>query len=173
MLKLWGILLILTVSSLWGWDKSLACRRYTGFLQELLLGLEILETEVQFRQSSLKEAFARTADILQDKSPGLLFREAAVYLTKQPDALPEEGLQQGIAAVSFLIPRGEPLVSYLESFALALGKGDLKAQEQVFSLLRQQIGQCLEGALKKQDSEEKLWRYLGICGGAVFVILLI
>ncbi|MEA4891816.1 MAG: stage III sporulation protein AB [Peptococcaceae bacterium] len=173
MLKLLGMILILAASSLLGLSKSRVYGQYAAFLQELLFGLEVLETEVQYRQSSLGEGFIRTGLALSGKDAGRLFDRAAEYLACHREALPQEGLLEGVAAVADRIPAGQPLKAHLEGFALTLGKGDLKAQQQVFALLRVQIGQCLEGALKRQEKEEKLWRYLGVCSGIVFVILLV
>lgn len=173
MLKLLGTILIIGATGLWGLGRSRVYGQYAGFLQDLLFGLEALETEVRYRQSSLEEGFLRVGALMSGRSAARLFIGATQYLESHREALPQEGLLAGIDQSRELIPAGEPLRAYLESFALSIGKGDLKAQQQVFALLRGQISQCLAGALKRQEKEEKLWRYLGFSGGVVIVILLV
>jgi stage III sporulation protein AB len=173
MLKYGGIALILTAGGLLGWLKGREYSDYTALLHGLATALEVLETEVRYKQNPLVQAFAATGRGVAEQRAAGLFLRAAAYLREQPQTLPDEGWEQGIAAIHRYIPRGEPLVQQLQSFGRALGRTDLATQETLFALLRRQVGQCLERAAARQEKEGRLWQYLGVSGSIILIIMLL
>jgi stage III sporulation protein AB len=173
MLKGIGVIFILGSCGSLGLIKAFELKAYCSLLQELLLALELLETEVQYRQNPLVLAFAEVGQRLNPHGAGVLFCKAAEYLQLQPDQLPATGWNYGVEALAKQIPSSSLLRDFLLSFGQGLGRSDLASQAKLFNLLRQQLKQCLTQAQSQRQQEERMWQYLGFGAGTGLILLLL
>lgn len=63
-------------------------------------------------------------------------------------------------------------IELLEGFGAGFGASDTQGQIAHFSLYENLVSAALEEAKKERDGKSKLYRMLGVCGGAAAAILL-
>jgi len=173
MLKSFGVLFIFTGCGGLGLMKASELKKHCSFLQDLLLAVELLETEIQFRQNPLPVAFEEVEKALKPQDVSLLFGKAAAYLKNNPEQLPAVGWAYGVEEIAGIVPLNSLLKECLISFGQGLGMSDRSSQVRLFEVLKTQIREALEQAQNKRQKEERMWQYLGFAAGAGLVLLLL
>lgn len=170
--KLAGSLCIMAAAVLFGESKARTLVRRVGELEQFQRSLKLLTVEISYSRALLPYAFQSVARRL--KPPlGDLYRTAAGALLNGDERSAAEIWEEALAAVQprcSLTAADREIVSGL---GVSLGVSDQRGQLKQIGLTLQRLEIALEEAREQRRRNEKMWRYLGLAGGAALVILLL
>ena len=172
MLKLIFLLMIFITSSYLGFIYGETFRKRHNQLKEILKGLSILEGEVISGSTPLPEAL----DSISFKVRYPLNK----VIEKVKDRLIDgdvESVYEGFIE-EFLVLEDEFYLNdsdkrILEDFFKSLGDSGVYGQKKIFDLAIEEIKLNIEEANDISKKNTKLYRYLGVCFGAMVTIFLI
>lgn len=172
MLKLVFIICIFVISTYVGFAYGETFRRRQEELKEILKGLTILENEIVYGATPLPEALEKLACKLRE--PSRIFVEAVTKRLIKGDV---ESVYQGVLKefnvleTKFYLYEEDKKV--MGDFFKSLGESGIYGQEKIFSLAIEGIKINLKEADEFAKKNVKLYRYLGICFGAMISIFMI
>jgi stage III sporulation protein AB len=139
-------------------------------LRSLQVGLQMLETEINYTGTSLPEALERVAARLDEPIASLFRRAAEDFLQGDGDpfAYVWEDVWQGARDLLALSSQDGEI---LQNLGQVIGRSDLDDQLKHLSLIRAQLHQEERAAIEERDRNVKLWNYLGFAGGLALVLL--
>lgn len=167
-----GSLCIVAAGMIFGESKARALGRRVRELEQFQRSLKLLEIEISFSRTLLPHAFQAVGRQLE---PPLkeLYRAAAGKLTAGEERSAREIWEDALAGVypqTFLTAADREIISGL---GVSLGVSDQEGQLEQIGITRQRLELALETAREQRKRNEKMWRYLGLAGGAALVILLL
>lgn len=170
-LKLSGAILIITAAYLYGNNVSAAFRQRVRCLEELLMSLEMLQSEIGHGLTPLPEAFLNLGKRMNDPA-GSLFLETAQYMKLNRGLSARECWMKALKKNFLEMEYMKKDLHLLERFGRVWGKGDKKGQLAQVALMQESLRQALAEAREEQAKNGKIWRYLGLMGGITVVIFL-
>ncbi|USG63652.1 stage III sporulation protein SpoIIIAB [Brevibacillus ruminantium] len=171
MVKLIGAVLILFSASMVGWQIG----RFYAFrpvqLRALLVGLQMLETEIVYGLTPLYRALMKVGDRIPAEV-GQIFHTAAGSLQEEKAQNVEEALGIGIQThwSSTALKKQERDV--LKSLGQVLGSSDREDQQKHLRLAVTHLRGLEEEARAEQNRYEKMYKSLGFLCGLLVVILM-
>lgn len=170
MLKLLGALLLIGAGTGFGLLKARRLADRPAQIRRLVRMLNQLETEIAFGYTPLPEALARIGRHGADPLAAL-FREAAGRLKEGERAVADAwGQAVENAWGRTAMKRGEKEV--LLTLGHTLGATDRDDQARHLRLAVKQLETLEPDAAEEQRKYEKMWKSLGILGGALIAVLL-
>lgn len=171
-LKLVGAALVLLASGAFGFIVAGIYSRRPAELRSFAAGLELLETEISYALTPLPMALANAATSLRGPA-ARLFAYVARRLANGPGDTAAEVWQRGIARVwpRTALTAGDRDI--LWALGAHLGVSDREDQVKHLALARQRLSAACTEADAQAAKDGKLWRSLGILGGAAIVLVLI
>lgn len=172
MLKAIGAILILLSSSTAGYYFSMVDRFRIEELRQMRRALTILKGEISFSSAPLAEAFKEAAERVGGAT-ALIFEEYAQNLAKKRGGsashIWKEVLEQTGKDTYF---DKEDLDAFL-SFGRALGYLDRDQQCRQIDLTLSYIDKTEEILLAKSAKSTKIYRSMGVLGGALLTVVLL
>jgi len=172
MLKLIIGISILIISTYIGFAYGETFRRRKDELKEILKALTILENDIVYGTTPLPEAFVNLSDKVC--KPLSNFIEAIANRLIKGDV---ESVYEGVIEEFALIENEFYLYTQdkkiMADFFKSLGDLGVYGQEKMFSLAIEGIKMNLKDADESAKKNVKLYRYLGICFGAMIIIFII
>lgn len=170
-LKWSGAVIIVLSTTLLGF--SLARRNYQRLreLRDLQTSFQMLSAEITYRASPVPQAFQEIATRVEEPVSSF-FREAGEMLGERGEKGLKEVWGEGVAGVfprTSLDARDRDLLISVGHF---LGVADQEHQQKQLALFLHQLKESEREALRLLGKNEKMWKYLGILGGLMLVILL-
>ncbi|NLW55606.1 MAG: hypothetical protein GX050_03105 [Firmicutes bacterium] len=166
-----GAILVFVAGTVVGWLYSLLLQKRVKILCSLIQCFQWLETEVGYADVTLAEAFGRIGRRV-DPETGMLFSSFAAELNEERGLTAAEAWQQSLAACrDRLTLQGEDW-AVLEDFGHTLGSTDREHQLNAIRQTLEKLKLQAEAAAAFRKNNERLYRYLGMAGGALIVILL-
>ncbi|HQD51886.1 MAG TPA: stage III sporulation protein AB [Bacillota bacterium] len=170
--KLAGSLCIMAAAATFGESKARALTLRVKQLEQFQRSLKLLSVEISFNRALLPYAFQAVARQLE---PPLdeLYGAAAANLLAGDERSAKEIWDSAVAEMyprSSLTPADREIVA---SLGVSLGVSDQEGQLKQVGLTLQHLEIALETAREQRQRNEKMWRYLGLAGGATLVILLL
>lgn len=170
-MKLLGAGLVLMASGLLGVSVAGWYAQRTRQLRGLLLGLHVLETEITHAVLELPAALDRTAQVLE--SPVCdLFRQAALLMRQHPDWPGPVAWRRALGHIRRRLALRDDELAALQEVGVRLGLSSAPDQARYLRLVQNRLQHYLEQAEKDQQVGVRLWRYLGLGGGLMVVLLL-
>lgn len=163
--------LVIFASSMTGFSVARSYRERPRHLRAMQSVLQGLATEISYGATPLPEAFAHLGRTSQRPVADLFF--AAEETLRQPGSTANEAWQRGLerlAAGSALLKSDLSILSQLGS---QLGLSDRQDQERHLLLAVQQLAREESRAEEARQSNERMWRYLGVLSGILLVIVLL
>ena len=172
MLKIIFIIGIFIISTYIGFAYGETFRRRQDELKEILKGLTILENDIVYGTTPLPEAFHKLSNKLGE--PSSLFVKAITDRLIKGDV---ESVYEGAIKEFTLLENKFYLYDddkkIMGDFFKSLGESGVYGQEKIFSLTIEGIKMNLREADEFAKKNIKLYRYLGICLGAMITIFII
>lgn len=172
MLKLTFILSIFLISTYVGFAYGETFRRRQDELKEILKGLTILENDIVYGATPLPEALDKLSHKLCEPSK-LLVKAVTNRLTKGDVESVYEGVKKEFTLLESKFYLYEEDKKIMQDFFKSLGESGIYGQEKIFSLAIEGIKINLREADEFAKKNIKLYRYLGICFGAMISIFII
>ena len=152
-----------------GFSAAAAGKREARILQELLTAVRFMESELQYKLSTLPDLCRHTGNV----SAGVI-REIFWNLARELDwqAEPDAaGCMVEALEKSHSLPQNVRLL-FLQLGA-SLGQFDLSGQLKELEHVRASCENALQASLENQEPRLRSYRTLGICTGAALAILLL
>ena len=172
MLKLVFITCIFVISTYIGFAYGETFRRRQEELKEILKGLTILENEVVYGATPLPEALEKLACKLREPS-SILVEAVTERLIKGDVESVYHGVLKEFNVLENKFYLYEEDKKVMGDFFKSLGESGVYGQEKIFSLAIEGIKINLIEADEFAKKNVKLYRYLGICFGAMISIFMI
>ena len=167
--RMLGAIFILCGCGWFGFAMASACRAEENNLRQLIRGLEWMEYELQFRQTSLPLLFGHGGNVLSGPLRGLFFQmQTRLEVGDFPDA--------GVCMEAVLREyRGLPenLRQRLYELGQLLGQFDLTGQVESLRSLRAQCEENRKELSSNRDTRLRSYETLGLCTGAALAVLLL
>ncbi len=171
MIKIIGVCLILLATSMTGFQFARALRLRAQQLRQWQSALTILESEIMYGQTPLREATQRIST--QIPMPvARFFMLLSDNLERQTDGMStiyENALQHYMETVTLSAAEFE----IIRQFGATLGKHDRFAQQQQIQITITHLARIEKEAVLRQQSYEKMTQYLGVLSGLLIVMLLL
>lgn len=172
MLKIIFAVCIFLISSYIGFSYGETYRKRQNQLKEILKALTILESYIVYGTTPLPEALENLSHKTGD--PIRKFINAITDRLIKGDV---ESVYEGVLEEFVLLENEFYLHNedkkVMEDFFKSLGESGVYGQDKIFSLAIDNIKINLQEADENAKKNIKLYRYLGVCFGAMIVIFLI
>ena len=169
-MKLIGAFLVIAAGGMAGWVYSALLKKRLTILRGLIQSFQWLETEIGYASLPLGEAFLRISTRVPEEIR-LLFTTFTTGLNSRAGLTADEAWQQSLTEHREALPLKAEDWALLADFGRTLGTTDRENQvtaiRQTLERLKHQAGDAEEEYRKN----ERLYRYLGIAGGALVVLL--
>ena len=169
MLKVIGAIMIVTGCGSFGFKLAADYIREERFIKQLIIILNFMECELQYRMSPLPELCNKASELSTGMLSGVL-----LSLKNEMEAQISPDAEQCMRAVLFKY-KNIPLESarLLERFGRSLGRFDLKGQIKGITDIREECEMLLNSLGEHKESSLRSYRTLALCAGAALVILFI
>ncbi len=167
-IKLLGAVLTFAACAYVGFSRAAAYTKSERQLQQLILALEFMQRELEFRMPPLGELCALTAG--QISGP---LRTVFLHLSRQLDGqvLPqvEQCMEQALQNAKLT----DAVKANLHLLGKNMGRFDLQGQLSGLAAVKALASRDLSGILSHRDENIRFCRTLALCAGAALVILFI
>lgn len=172
MLKVILIIVIFTLCSTVGYIYGDSFRKRFQHLKESYKGITLLQNQVIYNNTPLPEALEDVANKM--KAPmGDLLNTVANRLSKGVNGDVYSNFSEVYKKVERDFYFENEDKSILEDFLKSLGDSGVYGQEKIFRLTLENLRVNIDEASELAKKNTKLYRYLGICLGAMISIFLL
>lgn len=166
-----GAALVLAAAAAAGFVVAGSYTQRVALLQALHGALTMLLTEIRYGAVPLPEALARVARH-GPPAAAALFAEAARTLSGPAPMTAADAWRRSVAAQRRRWALTADDEAVLQELAPYLGQTFADDQERHLRLAMARLARQQQEAAAEAAAQSRLWRYLGVCGGALLVLLL-
>lgn len=172
MVKIIIIIIVLCISSLIGFLYGEMYRKRPLDLKECYKAIMFLQNEVIFNNTPLPDGLIEIGEKLREPYSDLLLK-VGEDLIKGNEIGVLEAFEKAfkIYEKDFYMQKEDKKI--ISEFLLSLGSSFIYGQEKVFKLCLENLKINIEEADTLAKKNTKLYRYLGVCIGAMIAILII
>lgn len=170
MIKLLGSIVIVGVTTLFGFELSNRLRRRSKQIRYLKMALESLETEIVFAMTPLAEACKRVSDQIPDHTVASFFQTIGLKLSKE-ESLVTDIWQSVLEKWKEETDLKDSEINILKQFGQTLGQQDLENQRKQIRLAISYFDQEENQALEAQQKYDSMYKSLGFLAG-IFIVLI-
>ncbi|WP_055667681.1 stage III sporulation protein SpoIIIAB [Desnuesiella massiliensis] len=172
MLRLFGLLLIFIACTLTGFFYAESLRKRSLELKELERTLVQLKNEIMFLHSPLPEALKKIGE--RSKEPfSLLYIRISSYLEEGTCNSVFEATVKSLEDYKDILYLIKEDIEIIKDFSKNLGDLDRNFQINIFEMTLERVAMQIKDSEITAQNNIKLYRYLGLCIGALVVIFLI
>lgn len=166
-----GALIVISMTTIIGFEKSNQFNKRPRHIRQLKNALQILEAEIIYSQSSLREAFNTISK--QIPTPLNLFFQNLEGDMERDDFELNHAWTVGVNQLLVDSSLGKNEAEILKQFGRTLGQHDFIQQQKHIKLTLHHLERELEESRAEQLKYSKLSKSLGILSGLFIVLLLI
>ena len=172
MLKLIFIISILIISTYIGFAYGEGFRKRQYELKEILKALTILENDIVYGTTPLPEALENLSSKVSKPLNNFINAVTKRLIKGDVESVHEGALEEFTLFESefYLYDEDKKIMA---DFFRSLGASGVYGQEKIFSLAIEGIKINLKDADESAKKNVKLYRYLGVCFGAMIIIFII
>ena len=168
-MKIIGAVLIVAACGGFGFMVAISHRKEEKSLRELLLLLDYMECELQYRLTPLPMLCRQAAE-----EGSTQIHRAFMYLSQE---LEQQVSPDVCRCMSAALIKSKELPRFTHKAMLmlghSLGRFDLDGQLKGLAFVRQQCSQDLDKLCRNKDARLRSYQTLGLCAGAAMAILLV
>ncbi len=170
--KTGGAIFIMAAAGGLGESKARRLGQRVKELESFQQSLKLLSAEVVYDHCLLTRAFRRISG--QGISPVKdIYEKAAEMLESGRDISARQAWEGALKEVSSSTCYKERDLEVIETLGISLGENRKEGQLTQIELVLKRLEFVLQEAREDQSRNERMWRYLGLLGGAALVILLL
>jgi len=170
--KLGGAICIMAAAMWLGESKARSLGLRVRQLQQFQQSLKLLAAEVAYVNSILPLAFQKVSR--QTGFPAKeIYSTAAGILSTRDDLTAQEAWESALSQVSPKTCYTGLDLEVIKGLGVSLGESQKEGQLTQIELTLKRLEFALHEAQEDKSRNEKMWRYLGLLGGAALVILLL
>lgn len=170
--KLCGALCVVSSCYLWGEFKARSFTVHLQQLQQFRQALNLLSAEISYTGTPLPTAFKNISARIGG-AVGSIFEGAAEQILAGGDISAGEAWRRAIGEVFPRLFISQDDRRIIEQLGASLGMVDREGQIKQIRLVLSLLEDALQHAHEKRQRNERMWRYLGLLGGLVLVIIFI
>lgn len=170
-IKLFGGLLIIVSASLMGVIKASVYKNRANELRDLVLILQLLETEICYMSNILRDALLNCSRAKNDSKASIFFKSAAEFLANREMTSAEawdKSVRDNLKCTSLKDEDTEILLGLGATLGTSDYEGQLKNIRFIIKQLEVQISKADADCIKYQD----MYRKLGFLSGIAAVVIL-
>lgn len=171
-LKLAGSLLIILAGTSIGWKAAQRFSDRPRQIRQVINCLASLKSYMNYAALPLPEALrlctGNTEGVIRD-----IFQNMSFVLEENGWLTPQEAMTQTISSLEEKLALETPELEALRLLSSNLGSVDQTEQEKFLQVVQNQLLQLEEEALQLRERNVKMYRYLGVCGSLMVVIVLL
>ncbi len=165
-----GAILILLACGFMGLTVARSYISRAENIKQLMIMLQLLETEISYARTALPEACARISTQLAGTVGGFL-AEVSAYLHAHPGQPFSTAWRVGLVYLRAQgIPQG--VLSDLDILGEALGVSGVEDQRRHLQVTRLRLQEAYRLAEEEWRTNYKLWSYLGFAAGLLILLLI-
>jgi len=165
-----GALLVIAGGGLAGWVYSTLLKKRLTLLEALIQAFQWLETEIGYASVPLGEAFTTISGRAQEKVKPI-FGAFTAGLNSRAGLTADEAWQLSLEQNREALPLIAEDWAILADFGRTLGTTDREHQVTAIRRTYERLKHQAAGAEEEYKKNERLYRYLGIAGGALVVLI--
>lgn len=169
--KIGGALLIILSTSFMGFSFASRYQKRVKELRELQMAFQMLSSEIGYTATLLPDALGEIGRRVREPVSNFFLEGAGLLGECQGKGLEEIWMESvnNVFPGTCLDDKDKDLLLSVSSF---LGTADQAHQEKQIKLLINQLKQSEKEAWESLQKNERMWKYLGVSGGLMLVILL-
>lgn len=171
MIKAIGMFLTLTACGSMGMTWAGVYEKRPKHLAALDSALQLLETEIIYGATPLKDAMASVSQSCEPAISGL-FKHTALELSKMEGVTAGEAWSQAVTAFQQESVLNDSDFKILKRFGASLGISDREDQAKHLELTRSQLKLAAAQAESAAKKNSSMFRYIGFLGGLFLVLIL-
>ena len=169
-LKLAGGIFVATASLMNGYLARQGLRQRRRTLEQLRLGLELLQGEMELRMASLPELFEAAGNQLGG-AVGEFFTGTAVHMAAVTGRPLQTAIRLQLETTPLPLSREENAM--LLELAGALGRYDLGGQARALELYKRRMERQVETLRAQEQQKGRAYAAASVCGGLALILLLL
>ncbi len=169
-MKMIGALLVIAAGGMAGWVYSALLKKRLTLLEAFIQSFQWLETEIGYASVPLGEAFTGISARAPEEIK-LIFTTFVAELNGQAGLTADEAWQKTLDRNREALPLKEGDWALLANFGRTLGATDREHQVTAIRRTLDRLKHQASGAEEEWKKNERLYRYLGIAGGALVVLI--
>lgn len=158
--------------TIYGFRYASILSKRVNELRDLEKAVMILENEITYTYTEVPEAFLKISNEIESNLC-LVFRKAHKNLISNMYGDVFEAIDEALKHEEDNLDLNKKDKNILLQLCKSLGQWDVQAHKNIFKLSMKNINDQIEEAAKKEKTEGKLIRTLGISLGAIICILLL
>jgi stage III sporulation protein AB len=141
-------------------------------LEEILMALEMYLAEINYGLTPLPQAFKNIGKKIKEPTGGLFADAARLMLQNKGLSASDCWDRAVVKNTPGLDLIGDDL-ELVKKLGFIWGKSDKNGQIRQVAFIQELLRQALREAQKAQQTNDKIWKYLGLLGGITLVIFLL
>lgn len=170
--KLLGSSLVIFVGSYVGFSLAKQCGERLTSLRQILSCIVSLRSYMNYTSMELSDGLVQCAHGTNKKVTGF-FLLIASLLKKNFLTTPEAAVNEGLNVYKRLLALKEEDCEVLKLLGSNLGRMNKSEQEKYLLMVEKRLEILEREAARFRDKNSKMYRYLGVCGGMMIVLLLV
>lgn len=171
-LKALGSSLVIMTGIYIGFTLAARCTERPHQIRQIVSCIVTLKAYINYISLPLSEALVKCTDGT-DGVIAKFFMGVSRKLEENRWMNPEEAMKQTMSNLGSQLVIEQPEREVLLMMGANLGTMNKTEQEKYLTMVQEQLEQLEQGAVRIRDQNTKMYRYLGICGSLVIVLLLI
>lgn len=171
-LKTGGAICVVAASVLWGEYKAKSLTLRLHQLQQFLQALNLLSAEISYTVTPLPAAFGNIGKGING-TVGEIFMKAGMLMKNDGDINAREAWQMSVGDIFPQLYINDEDRRIFDQLGTSLGMADRESQLKQIKLVSGLLQGALDEALERRNRNERMWRYLGLLGGLVLVVIFI
>ena len=172
MLKVIGLILIISSSTVLGFAYGEKFYKRVRELKEFQRAVYILKNEINFCHSLLPDALMKVYEKC-DEPIRTIFKDIAMKLRGEEDVNVYSCFEEGINTNLSKLSLKEKDISIIMDLAKTLGEMDIDGHNDILGLAMEELGKAISEAEVNLEKNVKMYRYLGFSFGAMIGIILL
>lgn len=171
-LKITGGFLVLFVSSYIGFKLAARCSTRPQQIRQVISCLSSLKSYMTYASLPLHEALLQCSHGIQGPVADF-FHHIGVILEENSMVSPQQAIHAALDEMKGKLVLQSSEVEVLKNLGANLGIMNRQEQSNYLVMIMKQLERFEDEAVRLRDLNTKMYRYLGVCGGAAIVILLV
>ena len=171
MLKMIGIVMVVSATSIAGISMARQVRGYTSLLQQLVVALELMKGEIEYRKTPLPELM-RVVSLSSGERLRPFFAAISNDLYAKNENTVYGIFRRNLEKVSVTVLPSS-VRQILLNLASGLGKFQVEGQMRAIELAMVRMEELIEDSRVEQKGRVKSYCTLGVCSGLAIGIMLL
>jgi len=171
-LKILGSLLVVMTGIYIGFKLSSRCSERPRQIRQMVSCLVSLKSYINYVSMPLTEALVKCTTGTEGPVAKFFYKTADL-LELNGWMTPQQAISQVLQEMETQLAIEKPEIEILSILGANLGTMNREEQQKYLNMIQEQLEKLEQEAIRTRDQNSKMYRYLGVCGGLVVVILLV